>query len=418
MILKNNYICAIDIGSSKLAACVARLHHRQIDKVFFESAASKGVKEGSIVNSIDLVGAVSSLIKSLSAKSGLNIKSLSANISGEDIVTKHSRAIVPLAERGNKVITASDTQKAMEQARILGSNLEEEIIHLIPSSYSIDSKANITNPIGLYSHGLEVDLFLVCARLSSVQGLSRVINQSGFELNNIFFSSLAAGSAVFSREHLSGHTVLCDIGSDITELLFYKDSVLYDIAVLPVGSDTMTSKLQEALSIPADLAEDIKRSHGAIGDSAQIAEDKEILVKKSNFYKPIKQKMVSEIISSSARQVCARIKEAVEKKLPFYQVNNFTAIGRAMLLEGFIETLESVLSIPVKIGRVNNPALIPALKEEDAVSGQRYLTYLVVMGIICEMLQEGRANPASVSTPNNPLVRAINKFKEAYQEYF
>jgi len=183
----NSYICALDIGSSKIASAVAQIKRKRINNIFFDSVPSKGIKRGVIVDSVDLVSSVSKLLKDLKVKSGINIKFLYTNISGQDIVTKHSRAIVPLAERGNKVITISDIQRVNEEARILGSSLEEEIIHFIPSSYTIDSKSNIINPLGLYSHRLEVDLYLICGKLASIQSLGRVINQAGFEIKDLFF---------------------------------------------------------------------------------------------------------------------------------------------------------------------------------------------------------------------------------------
>jgi len=174
----SSYICAVDIGSSKIAAVVAETKGKHFSNIYFESIPSKGVKRGVIVDSIELMGCVGKALKNLKAKSGINIKYVYANISGQDITTKHSRAIIPLAERGNKVITLYDIRRVNEQARILGSSLEEEIIHQIPFGYSIDSAENVVNPLGLYSHRLESDLYLICAKLSSIQSLGRVINQA------------------------------------------------------------------------------------------------------------------------------------------------------------------------------------------------------------------------------------------------
>jgi len=415
----NDYICALDIGSSKLAACVAVLKRKRIADMFFDSVPSKGVKHGVIVDSIALVDAVSKLMKILKAKSGINTKFLNINISGQDIVTKHSRAIVPLAERGNKVVTASDIQNVNEQARILGSNLDEEIIHAIPSSYTIDSKSNIINPLGLYSHRLEVDLYLVCAKLSCVQSLGRVISQSGYEIKDLFFSGLATTKTVFNKDLNEGLNLFCDIGSDTTELLIFRDGILRDIGILPVGGDDLTGRLSDALKLPLDLAEDIKRSYGIIGDSGQIGEDKEILVRKSNLYKPIKQRSVSEIITQSAKLICSDIKDAVDKKVSGYEVNNFVAAGRTVLLEGFIETLENTLAIPVKLGRIVNVDIPTNIREHECLSGLKYLNYLTCLGIIYSCLQyKSTAILPAACSSKNLFVRALNRFKEVYQEYF
>jgi len=416
--MKNNYICALDIGSSKIAACVAEIRKGNIVKLFFDNVASNGVKEGIIVDSIDLIRAASKLLKGLKAKSGINIKFIYTNISGRDILTKHSRAIIPLAERGNKVITMSDIMRVNEQARILGSGLEEEIIHLIPSSYTIDSKSNIQDPIGLYSHKLEVDLFLICGKLSSIQSLSRVINQSGYEIKDLFFSGFATSQAVFNRELQGGLNLLCDIGSDITEVSVFRDGVLKDIEILNVGGDNLTEQLCQALKIPLDFAEDIKRSYGAIGEY-QIPEDKEILVRKSDFYKPIKQKLVSQVITSSAKLICSNIKEAVEKRVPLYEINNFLVVGRTAALEGFIEMLENTLGIPVKLGRLTNPRVLSLTNQDNILSGERYLTYLTSLGMVCLAAQNKLSLNMPVYQPTKNLVlKLVNRFKEVYQEYF
>jgi cell division protein FtsA len=415
----NNYILALDIGSSKISACVAQFQKRRISSMHFDSVASKGVKDGVIVDSISLISCIEKLLKSLKLKSGINIKFLHVNISGQDIITKHSRAIIPLAERGNKVITVSDIQRANEQARILGSNLEEEIVHIIPSSYSIDSKSNISNPLGLYSHKLEVDLFLICGKLSSVQTLTRAINQSGYDVRGLSFSGLATSKAVFDKGMKEGLSVFCDIGSDVTEILIFRDGLLKDIEIMPLGGNSLTSRLQEALKIPFELAEDIKRSYGVIGDAEMLDENKEILVKKSDFYKPIKQKAVSEVVTSAAKLMCLELKEAVEKRVPLYEINNFVIVGRALLLEGFIETLETTLGIPVKLGRVSKPEILSLIKENNELSAQKYLAYLVPIGIICDTLESKPVGVLPVqSLPKNLLIKAFNRVKEVYQEYF
>jgi cell division protein FtsA len=415
----NNYVCALDIGSSKIVAAVAKMRKRRIENIFFDSVPSKGVRHGTIVDSINLVEAVTKLMKNLKAKSGINIKLININISGQDILTKHSRAIVPLAERGSKVITLLDIQKVNEQARILGSSLDEEIIHAIPLTYSIDSKSNIANPLGLYSHKLEVDLYLVCARLSCVQSLARAINQSGYEIKNLFFSGLASSTVVFDKELKEGTNLFCDIGSETTELLVFSSGELKDIEILSFGGNDLTASLQDALKIPFELAEEIKTSYGIVGESQQISIDKEILVKKNDFYKPIKQRIVSEVITSSAKLICAHIKESVDKKIPAYEVNNFIIVGRTVLLEGFIETLENTLSITVKLGRILNPGIPSSIKEVSTLSQTAYLTYLTSLGIICSALTDRTVGTLPVNEPSkNIIVKTFNRFKEAYQEYF
>jgi len=418
--MRGNYICAVDISSSKVSAAVAEIKKRRINSLFFETQSpAKGIKKGAIVDSIDLSGSISRTLKKLKAKSGINIKFIYTSVSGLDIVTKHSRAIIPLAERGNKVITLSDILKVNEQARILGSSLEEEIIHQIPQNYVIDSNSNILNPLGLYSHRLEVDLYLILAKLSFIQSLNQAVNQAGYEIKDLFLSGLATSQAVFNRELKEGLTILCDIGSDITELLLFKDGILKDVKVLSVGGDALTIGLCEKLKIPFDLAEDLKISYGSVSDYSQMHKDKEILIKQNNAYKSINQRLVSEILSPKSKLICQTIRAAVEKIVPCQEVNNFVTIGGTVLLEGFLEMLEKSLGISLKLGRITNPDIISWVNKDNSILGQRYLTYITCLGIICQALYRPKPEIIPDYQPTqNPILNTINKFKEIYQEYF
>jgi cell division protein FtsA len=415
-----NYICAIDIGSSKISAVLARLEKKRLTELYFETSGSKGLKAGAITDSIELTGCIERLLKKLKAVSGINIKVVYANISGQDIIAKHSRAILPLAERGNKVITLSDIYKANDTARVLGSSLEEEIIHQLPYGYAIDSQSDIINPLGLYSHRLEVDMFLICAKMSSVQSLIRAINQAGYEAKDLLFSGIATSRVVFGKEIKDGVSCLCDIGSDITELLIFKEGLLKSVNILPHGGDDLTAEISEALKIPFELADEIKKTNSSIGDPSLIDEDRQILIKKNNAYKPVKQKMVSEIITAKANAFCRDIKGVIEKTMPVNRVNNFVVTGRAVLLDGFMETLENTLGVSVKLGRINNPEINALANRYEVLAGQKYLAYITPLGMICQVRHLGDPYFLPIDHQPNPnlFLRLMNRAKEVYQEYF
>jgi len=416
----NNYICAVDIGSSKISAVCAKVSGRKIVELFFENTPSKGVRQGVVVNSIDLVSCLSRVLSGLKRKSGINIKYVYTNLSGSEVAAKHSHAIMPLAERGNKVISPYDIQQIVEQARVLGSSLEEEIIHQMPASFSIDSKSNILSPVGLYSHRLEVDLYLIYGKLSAIQSLTRVVNQAGYEIKDLYFSGVATAACIFNKENRQGINVLCDIGSDITELVIFKDGLIKAIEILPIGGNFLTQHLADELKIPFELAEDLKKSHASIGDSGNIPEDKEILIKKNNVYKPIKQKLVAEIVTAKAKEICEQVKAALDKNISVNDaVHNFSCCGRIVFVEGFLETMENVLGISVRLARINNPLLSAFNNKSEELSGQKYLDYLTALGVICQALLDEQPHILSSGQPaKNPLKKFAVRLKEVYREYF
>lgn len=436
----SEHLCAVDIGSSKVAAVLAYVKKSRIAGIYFESMPVKGVQKGTVTDSVDLVDALTRLLGKLKSRSGIRIKSIYANISGQDIISRHSHAVIPLAERGNKVITMTDIYRVTEQARILGSSLEEEILHQMPSSYSIDSQNAILNPLGLYSHRLEVDLHLICARLSSVQSLVRAVNQAGYELKDLFFSGLATTKVVYDPGQLCrGINVFCDIGSDITEVLIFQDGVLKDILILNAGGNDLTARLSEVLKIPPDLAEEVKRSYGAVQEGQETSDDREILVKKSTAYKPIKYRLIADTLTRETKVICESIKESLSGKVDLASVDNFTVAGQTVLLDGFLETLESILDFSVRLARLQGPLDAAAATSRGAsavemvkdilslehsrisLGGQKYMQYITALGLLCEALSDPQSMfvPARKHLPKqHPILRTVSRLKDMYQEYF
>jgi hypothetical protein len=90
-----------------------------------------------------------------------------------------------------------------------------------------------------------------------------------------------------------------------------------------------------------------------------------------------------------------------------------------MLLEGFIENLERALNLPVKLGRITNLEIVSLIKEDSELSGQKYLKYITCLGMIAEALEKKPLGVLSLHQPaKNLVIKAFNKVKEVYQEYF
>jgi cell division protein FtsA len=392
---------------------------RQVQELFFESVSSRGVAQGTVVDAVELVESIGKVLKGLKAKSGITPKYVSAAISGQDIITKHSYAIIPLAERGNKVIMEYDLQRVIEQARILGSNLEEEIIHQIPAAYSIDAKGGIRNPLGLYSHKLEVDLYLICARLSLVQNITKVMNQAGSEIKHVLCAPIATSEVVFEPGSRSGTQVLCDIGKDVTEIIVFEDGMIKDMRVLALGGQDLTAEVAHQLQISTDLAEEIKKSHGAVGETSAAPDEKEILIKQQAAYKPIKRTVLLRILDDRAQGMCRLIKSSVESMVLASEVSSLVVTGRTLLMGGFIEAFEQVWGVPVVLGRIANPQVASLAHRYDILSGQKYLHYLTSLGVVCHLLRTEK--PRMLANPQmypHLFTRMVNKVKEVYLEYF
>ena len=420
--MRNNYICALDLGSSKIACALAELKKGGVtENIFLESVPSKGIKKGRLIDIQEISASLDRLLEIVKKKSGRNIHFVYINIYGQDVSTRHSQATIPLAERGNKLITLSDVRRVTEEARILGSSLEEEIIQTIPFSYTVDDRDNITNPLGLYGHKLGVDLFLILVKSSYLQSIERLFNRLGYEIKHLFLSGLATSKVVLNKDSIkNGLYIFCDIGADLTEIVVFEDAILKHIETLIVGGDDLTEEIAQSFKIPFELAEEIKRSLAYVVDEGKTQEDKEVMIKKDGCYKPISQAKVREVLVSKTELICRSIKERLDEIVAKDKaINGIFVGGRTVLIGGFLEIMETILGVPIKMIVGSQLPFIFSKRIDTVSSTPRFLNYATSLGILYEAMALSKEKEVfSPSYPKSLIAKTISRFKEIYQEYF
>ncbi|MFH1578073.1 MAG: cell division FtsA domain-containing protein [Candidatus Omnitrophota bacterium] len=417
------YICAIDIGSSKIAACLGCFKKGEFVNLWRDSIAVAGVKQGRVHDVSALTDCLGKLLKKLHVKSGIKIKSAYLGIISQNIIAKHSQAVIALAERGNKSVTRADIQRVDRQARILGSCLEEEIIHSVPLSYSVDNESEVVNPLGLYGHQLKVDLYLACAKISYINTIIEIANRLNLKVNDITLSGLAISQAVFDSKETQGLDILCDIGKDITQALIFKDGKLVYYQTLTLGGDDLTARLSQELSLPYSLSEEIKISYGRIQNSGEFP-DREIIVKKGNNYLTLNQNVIIELLSKTSQHVAESIRDIIRPQILLFSLPFFSdkttlyASGRTACLDGFLEVLEVVIGVPVKVAKISKSALLMPHMRQHLLSGEPILNYLACFGLMTRAINLPNKQSVSSRYLRNPIFSIFNRIKEIYQEYF
>ncbi len=429
------YICGIDFGSSKIAACLGSFKGRQLQNIWWDSVPAVGISRGQLKDAEGLVAAISKLLNNLKAKSGIKVKSVYLGVASEDIIAKHSQAVIALAERGNKSVTKVDVQRVENQAQVLCSSLEEEILHCESLSYTLDNENEVINPLGLYGHKLEVNSYLICAKAAYVDTIVQIFNRLGLKLNNITLSGLALSRAIFNPHQKKGINILCDVGKDAVQIAIFNGAKLLNYQTLACGGEDLTADLSESLNLTRSLAEEVKVSYGRIqakvkphnshNDSTETkSSDKEIMIKKDNDYITLSQNQVVRVISLASRRIAEAIRDAVKPNVLAISAPGLPEkaalyiSGRTVRLDGFLELLEQVIGMPVKMAKVANLELLTPKMRQRLLSGDRALNYLACCGLLVEAVQVLDKKFTPRSRFSNLLSYLPVRVKEIYQEYF
>lgn len=352
------YFCGLDIGSQKIKACLAHVKDSEtLELLAVYEIDTRGFKDTTVNDVSEFSACIGTALEALVKKTQIRFQDVYLGISGDLIDTRKSRAVIPLTDRGTKVITPHDVQEARRQARLLGARLDEEVMHDFVIEFKVDDVNIALNPIGLYGRKLEVESMLVVSNITSVRNISKAIKQAGFEVNSVFFSGHALADTLLDHRHKLEGTALIDIGANHIQSLVFKEGLLKHYAHANHGGEKMTRRIAEALSIHRDLAEDIKRSYARVQEKkagvepSEAAAAEEILIKKEEAFVPVKRMLLNDAIETEVVKTIEFIRKSVEAPGYKGQLKSVVMVGGGSLLPGLMERVEASLEIPVSLGK-------------------------------------------------------------------
>ena len=262
----------------------------------------------------------------------------------------------------------------------------------------------------------------VCCAAAANRASRSIVIIDHYEIKHLFLSGLATSKIILKEEVLkNGLFVLCDIGADLSEITIFKDAVLQHVETLPLGGNDLTQELARVLKIPFELAEEIKRSYAYIIDPAAIKDDKEVIIKKADYYKVISQRKICEVITAKTKSICQSIKEKVQGQLPpdKVTVDKIFVSGRAVLIDGFLEMIEETLAVPTKLAAGKEFSFDWRKKAEITSSPAKLLNYATALGLLTEAMELEKKNKIfSTLHSKNLILRIVNHARDLFQEYF
>lgn len=310
----NNFVAAIDIGTTKIVAIAGRKSKLgQLEILGIGKAESKGVRRGVVMNIEETSSAIIEAVSMAEQMAGIKFKEVFVGIAGQHIKS--------LKAHNHRYITSIDSE--IKQVDVDALNAEmykipleagEEIIHVIPQSYIVDSETGIKNPVGMFGKRLEANFHIVIGQVASARNIVRCIERAGLKLLNLILEPLASSESVLTEDEKEAGVALVDIGGGTTDLAVYYDGIIRHTAVIPFGGNAITKDIKEGCAILQRQAESLKVQYGsALADFEK--EDKVVTIPGITGRDP---KEIS--FKSLACIIQARMEEVMEAIL--YEIEN------------------------------------------------------------------------------------------------
>ncbi len=223
---KENIVAAVNIGSSRITACIANIEpDGSTSVVGLGKADGKFMGKKGVLDIDILSNAIRYSLKAAEQEAGTAVSRAFVSISGANITSERSRGMARLGKRGEE-ISNRHIRSVLRVAEAVPLGLEREIIHSIPQSFVVDGQDSIKNPIGLYGVKLEVDALLIVADMPFLQNVIKCLNVAGVELEDAIFSGIATAASVFPKEEEPGGVILIEADNSFTSLSVFFDDVL------------------------------------------------------------------------------------------------------------------------------------------------------------------------------------------------
>ena len=196
--------------------------------------ASHGIKNGTVV---DMAGAELAILNAVHAAehmAGETIDRVIVNLAGGHPAS--SSVSVQIALNGHEVGEA-DLRRAFDHCQqtydLSKPNGEHrkapgqasngrQLIHSIPTAYTIDGNRGVRDPRGMCGDRLGVNIHFVTAATSAVRNLTTCIRRCHLDVAGYVVSSFASGLASLADDELELGVTVIDMGGGITSIaVFY-----------------------------------------------------------------------------------------------------------------------------------------------------------------------------------------------------
>lgn len=386
--MENNKIAVgLDIGTTKIVAMIGRKNeYGKIEVLGIGKAKSLGVKRGVVNNITQTIQSIQQAVDEAESVSGQRINEVVVGIAGQHIRSLHHSDYITRAH-ADEVIEESDIENLVNQVHKLVMLPGEEIIHVLPQEFKVDSQPDIKEPIGMYGGRLEANFHVVVGQVSSIRNIGRCVKSAGLNLADITLEPLASASAVLSQEEKEAGVALIDIGGGTTDLAIFKDGIIRHTAVIPFGGNVITEDIKEGCSIIEKQAELLKIKFG----SAWPGENKETEIVSIPGLRGREPKEIT--LKNLSKIIHARVQEIIEHV--YLEIKNYGhETQKGKLIAGIVLTgggsqlkhlrqlVEYITGMDTRIGYPNEHL---AGDSDDVLSSPSYAT---AVGLLMEGLEK------------------------------
>lgn len=378
----SDIVVGLDIGTTKIVCMVGRRNeYGKIEILGMGKSESVGVTRGVVSNIDKTVTSIRTAVEEAEAQSGVDIRVVNVGIAGQHIKSLQHRG-VKIRHAYEEEITQVDIDGLIDDMYKLVTLPGEEIIHVLPQEYIVDSEQGIKDPIGMAGVRLEANFHIITGQVTAAKNIYKCVEKAGLQVADLILEPLASSEAVLSKEEKEAGVVLVDIGGGTTDIAIFQDGIIRHTAVIPFGGNIVTEDIKEGCTIIKSQAELLKVKFGsALANENQENEIVSIPGLRGREPKEISVKNLAHIIQARMEEIGENMyfeikNSGFEKKL----IAGIVITGGGSQLKHITQLVEYMSGMDTRIGYPNEHL---ASGNSDEITSPIYATGvgLVIKGL-------------------------------------
>ena len=323
--MEERYIASVDLGTSKLAVCVARILGNDVQVIYYRETPSLGIRYSYVNNPGKVEGVLRDALTQAQQELKIKIQQVIVGLPRYYVRQENASAAMERTDPDTQIEDGEvKTLKSMALEEYPLSDSKNEVIYgAVAQSFSTEDSLNeLENDIvGMTAEKLEGNFKVFIGSRRHSINIDNVFNSMGIAIAKKYFTPGITARAVLKEEQMENGVALIDIGAGVSSVTIFKGKIMRYYAAIPFGGNSITRDIKTECNFSYDLAENIKRAYGACmpGKLSAMGEKSIQIVDEND--EPTAQvtvKYISEIIT-------ARMKEIIEALLYHIQASGYAS---------------------------------------------------------------------------------------------
>ena len=371
---QNQYIVALEIGSSKIVGAIAEktsagylsVRHLQEEKHL------NSVRYGIVQNVENIKSSINRILKTLEGMIDGRITQVYMGVSGRSlhsIVSEVNRSV-----GSSEPITQDLIDRIIHEATSTPIK-NHDTVDIVPRAFYVD-KVETPNPVGQFGSSIKIKVNLIVAKPALKLNLNRLMT-FGIPAKDYIVTPLAVGEQILSDSDRELGCMLVDMGAETTTVTIYKNKALIYLNTLPLGGRNLTRDVMNGLNVLEETAENVKKNINNPLDPSNVSDVK---------IEDVSARDAANYISARTGEIIANINQQLaDAGIASDGIQSIVLIGGSAHLGGLQYKLEETIKIKVRLGQ--NPPILNILNSE--INRMEYIEVFSLLAKAAELIPDG-----------------------------